>query len=115
MPIFTSQSRYQKKITITLAPEPPGGWPEDKHTSPGIIHIPAREGPYVITLISGTGLVEASISSRQDVSDNLATWFEWPPGLTLGPVEPEVLEEAEALRLTASGGDAIFEIMGVRS
>lgn len=115
MPTFTTQSRFQKRITITTDPEPVGGWPDDKYTTPGDIHLPAREGPYVIALISGTGNVFASISSRQEVYDDAAVWFEWPHGIQTGPYEPDILEEAEAIRLISSGGDVVFEIMGVRS
>lgn len=108
------QTRFQKKIEVVLAAAPPLGWPADKYTTPGIVHLNANEGPYIIKVVSGNCTIAASFSSAQEVYDNVATYEDWPAGAVVGPYPSDVIEEAEALRITATA-DCVVEIMGIRS
>lgn len=110
----TTQSRYQKSIEVVLAAAPPGGWPADKYTTPAVIHLPAREGPYILKVLSGDLTIAVTFDSRQDVLDAVATWEDWPHGAVSGVQDADVLEDGEAIRITATA-DAVVQIMGVRS
>ena len=85
-----------------------------KITSPAIIHLPEKAGPFIVKVVSGDCNIEASFSSRQAVIDATASWEEWPHGPVTGPFDADVLETAEALRITATS-DSVVEIMGIRS
>ena len=120
MPTAT-QSHWQRTVEVVLAAAPPDGWPRDpatgaevKFTSPGVVHLPERNGPFIVKVVSGAVNIEASFSSRQSVIDATANWEEWPHGAVVGPFPSDVLETAEALRITATA-DAVVEIMGIRS
>lgn len=116
----TSQSHFQRTIEVVLAAEPPGGWPRDpsgaevKFTTPAVVHLPERNGPFIVRVVSGNVNIDASFSSRQDVFDGAANWENWPHGAVVGPHPSDVIETAEALRITATA-DAVVEIMGIRS
>ena len=121
MPATTPQSHFQRTIEVVLAAAPPEGWPRDpvtgaevKFTTPGIIHLPERNGPFIIKVVSGSVDIDASFSSRQAVYDGVANWENWPHGPVVGPYDADVLETAEAIRITATA-DAVVEIMGIRS
>lgn len=102
MASIANQSRFQRTLTLTVA------------ESGQVLTLPAREGPYVVRIVSGTGTVEATISSAQDVLDDAANWFAWPAGEVSGPQDPETILEAQAIRFLVTA-DAVFEVMGVRS
>ena len=117
----TPQSHWQRTIEVVLAAAPPEGWPRDpatgaevKFTNPGIVHLPERNGPFIVKVVSGDCNIHASFSSRQAVLDAVANWEEWPHGPVTGPFDADVLETAEAIRITITS-DSIVEIMGIRS
>lgn len=96
------QARYQLTLDLTTA------------ESPHVRALPAREGPYIIKVVSGDLNIAATTSSAQDVLDDVAVWEDWPHGAVSGPYPADVLEDAEALRFTVTA-DAVVHILGVRS